>query len=89
MLERILNIKSLPNLCKQIQECRSKQVQNLEEEGVGVVTSISYSYYILTEYIYPYDVLQRNYVVFVYNNDILMRNWVEFIYTKQKQKKFS
>ena len=50
-------------------------------------TSISDSYYVLTEYIYPYHVLQRHYVEFVYESDILMRNWVEFIYTKLAKKK--
>ena len=73
-MERILKIKFLLNLSKQIQECRSKQVQKLVEEGVGVVTSISYNKYILTEYIYPRYVLQQNYVEFVYENDILIRN---------------
>ena len=36
------------------------------EGGGGVFTSISYGYYFLTEYIYPYDVLQQHYVEFVY-----------------------
>ena len=54
------------------------------KEGMGeeLVTSISYSYYFLTEFIYPNDVLQRHYMEFVYENDILMRNWAEFTYTK-------
>ena len=34
MSERILEIEFLLNLSKQIQECRSKEVQNLVQEGV-------------------------------------------------------
>ena len=85
MSERILEIEFLLNLSKQIQECRSKEVQNLVQEGVcacvcvcvgggrGVVTSISYSYSVLTEYIYQYDVWQPHYVEFIYENDILIQ----------------
>ena len=44
--------------------------------GVVVVkvTSVFYSYFVLTEYIYSYDVVRLYYVKFVYENDILMRN---------------
>ena len=82
----VLKIEFLLNLSKQIQKYRRKQVQNLAEVGEGEVISISYSYYVATEYIYPYDVLQGHYVEFVYENDILMRNWAEFIYTKLTKK---
>ena len=47
---------------------------------------ISYSYYVLTEYIYPYDVLLRHYVEFVYGNDVLMRKSAEFIYARLAKK---
>ena len=47
---------------------------------------ISYSYYVLTEFIYPYDVLLRHYVKFVYVNDVLMRNWAKFIYARLAKK---
>ena len=36
--------------------------------GVGLgVTSISYSHYVLMEYIHPYDVLKRHHVEFLIN----------------------
>ena len=64
MLEFILKIEFLLNLSKQTQKYRSKQVQNLVEEGGRGVTSIfysivdyAYSYYVLTKYIYQYDVM--------------------------------
>ena len=77
MLECILNIKFLLNLSKQntrMQEQASSKFGGAGRGGREVFTSISYSYDILMEYIYPHDVLQRHYVGFVYDNDILMRN---------------
>ena len=51
-----------------------------------MILHISYSYYVLTEYIYLYDVLLRHYVEFVYVNDVLMRDWAEFIYARLAKK---
>ena len=77
MLECILNIKFLLNLSKEntrFQEQASSKFGGAGGGGREVFTSISYSYYILMEYIYPHDDLQRNYVGFAYDNDILMRS---------------
>ena len=72
MLEHILKIEFLLNLFKQIKESRSKQIQKFGGGEVG--GWLHQSLTATTEYIYPYDVLQRHYVEFVYENDILMRN---------------
>ena len=56
-------------------------------EGVTQPLTLLQLLYVFTEYIYPYDVLQRHYVEFVYETDILMRIWAEIIYRKFAKKK--
>ena len=90
MLECILKIKFLLNLSKENTRMQEQASSKFGGAGGGereVFTSISYSYYILMEYIYPHDVLQRHYVGFAFDNDILMRNWAEFIYKKLANEK--
>ena len=63
-------------LAESVQENTRKQEQASSKfggGGGGLVTAISYSYYFLMGYIYPYDVLQRHYVEFVHEIDILIR----------------